>query len=308
MMRYFILTIAFCAFVFVCCSNEKNGKSDIKKNDQTDTEGKLPMKSYMLNHEIRNIDYEIYLNDFLIAHSQENNGIPGPYKLNQYIFSSGIQEVKIRISSNKSQKSITSDMLNEISRNTGIYLLENKDYDNIKEIKKLEFPALEKPLDAYTHTWDFEAEAPTSVTSLNNSQDLSEMNQNKLQVEVLAKYDQLRKFLLSGHADEFLREIANAKSNLFISEGFSEAEQEAYNDKLKKYLSAHSDLLPDLKESAIKLFGHGKAVALEQNLTLSSGENKKNDEQNSNYIIFHKPHGSDSFEVFRYFIAYSSGR
>jgi hypothetical protein len=291
--------------VFVCCSNEKNNKSEAKQKHQTDTEKQLFMKSYMLNHEIRNVDYEIYVNDFLIAKSKENNGIPGPYKLNQYIFSTGKQEVKIRISANKNQKEITSEILNEISRNTGIYLLENKDYGNIKEIKKLEFPRLEKPVDAFAFTWQFEAEAAPAAADLSNSQELSKMDQNRLQKEVFAKYDQLRNLLLSGNTDDFMQEIATAKRNLFISDGLSETKQKTYDDNLKKYLSAHRDLLPDLKGATIKIFGHGKAVALEQNTTLLSTANRKNDVQNYNYIILHKPNGSDSFEVFRYDMMYS---
>jgi len=308
-MRHFLLTVTSCTLLFVCCSNEKK-ESNQPANEQNITKKIPSMKSYLLNHEIRNVDYEIYLNDFLVGQSHENNGIPGPYKLNQYIFSNGKQEVRIKISANKNQKEITSEILNEISRNTGIYLLQNKDYNNIQEVKKLEFPKLEKPVPSYEFKWEFDAEATPGINNLNNSQDISKMDKSKLYDEVFAKYDELRNLLHSGNGDQFMKEISKAKNDLFIADGLSEEGQKKYNENLKNYFSSHKDLLPDFKEFTIKILGHGRAVALEnisqnKGMGVLSAEDKKEGMLNSNYIILHKPKGSDSFEVFRYSSSFS---
>lgn len=56
----------------------------------------------------------------------------------------------------------------------------------------------------------------------------------------------------------------------------------------------------------IKIMGNGRAVALEyktgkmQGLDILSSEDIPNHTMNINYIILHKPIGSDKFEIFRY--------
>lgn len=309
-MRNFLLTITSCALFFVCCSNEQKNNIDTKKTEKTTSKTAL-MKSYLLNHEIRNVDYEIYVNDFLVGQSHDNNGIPGPYKLNQYIFSNGKQEVKIKISANKKyQKEITPEILNEISRNTGIYLLQNKDYGNIQEVKKLEFPKLEKPVPSYEFKWDFSADATPGISNLNNSQDLSKMDKAKLQEEVFSKYEELRNLLHKGNTDQFMKEISKAKNDLFIADGLSEDGQKKYNENIRNYFASHKDLLPDFKEFTIKILGNGRAVAFEtitynKGMGVLSAEDQKNNLFNSNYIVLHKPNGANSFEIFRYSSSFS---
>ncbi len=304
-MKRFIVALTSCSLLFVCWSNEQKNTVDNKRTEQNIIKTEV-MKSYLLNHEIRNVDYEIYVNDFLVGQSHNNNGIPGPYKLNQYIFSTGRQEVKIKISANKNyHKEITSEILADISKNTGIYLLQNKDYGNIQEIKKLDFPKLEKPVQSYEFKWNFEAEATPGITNLNNSQDISKMDSNKLQEEVFAKYEELRNLLHSGNGNQFMKEISKAKNDLFIADGLSEEGQKKYNENLKNYFASHKDLLPDFKEFKIKILGHGRAVAFEnisenKGTGILSAEDRKQNLFNSNYIVLHKPKGSDTFEVFRY--------
>ena len=94
----------------------------------------------------------------MAGQSHENDGIPGPYKLNQYITSSGKQIVKMIISANSREREITPEILGEISKNAGIYLLLNKDFENIKELKKLQFPHIEKSVPSYECIWEFETE------------------------------------------------------------------------------------------------------------------------------------------------------
>lgn len=311
MIKHFLLTVTSCTLFFVCCSNEKKNNMANPNNIEQTTPKTGSMKSYFLNHEIRNVDYEIYINDFLVGQSHDNNGIPGPYKINQYLFSNGKQEVKIKLSANKQyQKEITSDLLTEISRNTGVYLLQNKDYGNIQEIKKLEFPKLEKGVPTYEFKWTFDADATNGITNLNNSEDLAKMDKSELQKEVSEKYEELRNMLHSGNADQFMKEISKAKNDLFIADGLPAAEQQKYNENLKKYFASHKDLLPDFSSFTIKVLGNGRAVALEnidqhKGMGVLTAEDKQQGMLNSNYIILHKPKGSKSFEVFRYSSSFS---
>lgn len=62
------------------------------------------------------------------------------------------------ISANSREKEITPEILREIGKNAGIYLLLNKDFEHIRELKKLQFPHIDKPVPSYEYRWEFEAE------------------------------------------------------------------------------------------------------------------------------------------------------
>ncbi|MGJ1191967.1 MULTISPECIES: hypothetical protein [Sphingobacterium] len=157
-MKKIIIVAVYCVVLFMSCNNrdEDRGNDEVAEVSQNGIVSVV--KSYFLYHEIRNVDYAIYINDVLAGQSHENDGIPGPYKLNQYITSSGKQIVKMIISANSREREITPEILGEISKNAGIYLLLNKDFENIKELKKLQFPHIEKSVPSYECIWEFETE------------------------------------------------------------------------------------------------------------------------------------------------------
>ena len=130
-MKKIIVVAVYCVVLFMSCNNrdEDRGNDEVAEVSQNGIASVV--KSYFLYHEIRNVDYAIYINDVLAGQSHENDGIPGPYKLNQYITSSGKQIVKMIISANSREREITPEILGEISKNAGIYLLLNKDFENI---------------------------------------------------------------------------------------------------------------------------------------------------------------------------------
>lgn len=157
-MKKIIVVAVYCVVLFMSCNNrdEDRGNDEVAEVSQNGIASVV--KSYFLYHEIRNVDYAIYINDVLAGQSHENDGIPGSYKLNQYITSSGKQIVKMIISANSREREITPEILGEISKNAGIYLLLNKDFENIKELKKLQFPHIEKSVPSYECIWEFEAD------------------------------------------------------------------------------------------------------------------------------------------------------
>lgn len=157
-MKKIIVVAVYCVVLFMSCNNRDEDKGNDEVAEVSQNGIASVVKSYFLYHEIRNVDYAIYINDVLAGQSHENDGIPGPYKLNQYITSSGKQIVKMIISANSREREITPEILGEISKNAGIYLLLNKDFENIKELKKLQFPHIEKSVPSYECIWEFEAD------------------------------------------------------------------------------------------------------------------------------------------------------
>lgn len=157
-MKKIIIAVVYCVLLSISCDNRGEDRTRREAAEVYDAGTASIAKSYFLYHEIKNVDYEIYINDELAGQSHENNGVPGPYKLNQYMTSAGKQIVKMRIAANNNQKEITEEILREINKNAGIYLLLNKDFAHIRELKKLEFPQIDKPVLAYEFKWEFEAD------------------------------------------------------------------------------------------------------------------------------------------------------
>jgi hypothetical protein len=157
-MKRIIVIAVSCVVLFMSCNNsvEDRGYNEVAEVSQNGIASVV--KSYFLYHEIKNVDYAIYINDVLAGQSHENNGIPGPYKLNQYMTSSGKQIVKMIIYANSREREITPEILREISKNAGIYLLLNKDFEHIRELRKLQFPHIDKSVPSYEYIWEFEAD------------------------------------------------------------------------------------------------------------------------------------------------------
>lgn len=64
----------------------------------------------------------------------------------------------MKIAANRYETAITAKMLKEMSNNAGVYLLLDKDFANIREIKRLAFQILEKSMPSYEFSWDFETD------------------------------------------------------------------------------------------------------------------------------------------------------
>lgn len=114
-------------------------------------------RSYFLNHKIRNMDYEINMNNFQVANSRDHGHPSGLHNIDEFILPGKAQKVRIRIMpAQHSQKEITPEMIKEINKNPGIHLLENRDYGNIKVITALTLPHINENRPHYEHEWNFE--------------------------------------------------------------------------------------------------------------------------------------------------------
>ncbi|WP_282635961.1 hypothetical protein [Sphingobacterium thalpophilum] len=156
--------LALTAFLYVLLTSCDNTRSDKLAVEQTFQQQAAPMvtKSYFLHHEIRDVDYKIFVNDVLIGQSHENRGIPGPYKLTPYLKPQDIQTVKIVLAANTIQPELTNAVLQEISKNAGVYMLQNDDYANITAVARFLFPSIKKPVTTYETQWEFNTGYKTS--------------------------------------------------------------------------------------------------------------------------------------------------
>ncbi|WP_293916200.1 MULTISPECIES: hypothetical protein [unclassified Sphingobacterium] len=154
-MNKFILCMIGSTLFLMSCRDI--GKNKVSNETKVVEEPTKVTKTYFLNHDIRNIDYEIFVNDSLLAQSHGGDGIPAPYELTAYLKDSGKQQIRVKvIADGEMNKAITPEIIKEINKNLGVYLLEGKDYGNAKEIKHLSFPETNSNLPHYEYTWDFE--------------------------------------------------------------------------------------------------------------------------------------------------------
>ncbi|HEX8576778.1 MAG TPA: hypothetical protein VF677_10845 [Flavobacterium sp.] len=300
MKEQFFITLLFILAVISCNKNSKN-LDQVKDNK---------METYFLNHDIRNIDYEIFLNDILISQSINNNGLPAPINLNSYIFKNGQQKVRIKLSTN-SEENLTQEIINGVNKSLSVHLLTNDNYGNMKEILKLNFPLINSPIKYYEHEWLFEANAIEGIGNLSQSIDLVRIEKDELQKEVVSKYQELRKLLNEGNGKAFMKEIEKAKASFFLAENILKDKQGEYNSNMEEYFDSHKGTIPTIGNFTLRVMGNSRAVSLENNsnhkgLGILSSEDIQNNTLNVNYIILHKPVGADKFEVFRYNCTYTA--
>ena len=298
MKNQFIITLILIMTTLSCNSNNKNSN---RANN---------IKTYFLNYDIRNVNYEIFLNDILVGQSINNNGLPAPINLNSYIFKNGQQHVRIKLIAPFKEK-LTKEIVNEVNKSLSIHLLNDNDDSKIREVVKLNFPAIEMPIQHYEYKWTFEAAVIEGMDDLDQSKDLTKMGKDELQKEVVNKYEELRKLLNNGNGKEFIKEIEKAKTSLYFSENIQKNKQAEYTANLEEYFDSHKGTMPPITNFILKIMGNGRAIALENNsnhkgLGILSSEDIQNKTLNLNYIILHKPIGSDKFEVFRYNCTFTS--
>lgn len=298
MKNQFIVTLILIMTTLSCNSNNKI-------SNQANN-----MKTYFLNHDIRNVNYEIYLNDILVGQSINNNGLPAPINLNSYILKNGQQQVRIKLIA-PFKENLTQEIINGVNKSSSIHLLTDNDYSKIKEVVKLNFPAIKTPIPYYEYKWAFEAVAIEGIDNLDHSEDLTKINKDELQKGVVNKYEELRALLNNGDGKGFIKEIEKAKKSLFLSENMKENKQEEYTANLEEYFDSHKSTMLPIADFTPRIMGNGRAVALENNsnhkgLGILSSEDIKDKTLNQNHFILHKPIGSDKFEIFRYNCSFTS--
>lgn len=303
-----MIIVLFMTFIYICCHNEKKNEKKIIENMNQS------QKEYYLNQKFGNFNYEIYINDILISSSISGNGTPGPYEINPYIFSSGNQKLRIKISAptELGKEYLAPKDITDFQGKTFISLLENENFDNVKIIKEINFPPINSKVPFIEQEWIFEAEAIDGIDNLNKSQDLTKIDKEKLQQEVVVKYEQLKNLLNQGDGKTIVNEIEKPMLNILNSEYVPEQERLEYKTNLEKYFDSHKGTLPSIGNFTLRIMGNGRAVALEyvsgkyKGLGILSSEDTANNTLNKNYFILHKPIGSNNFEIFTYNCSYTN--
>lgn len=253
---------------------------------------------------------EVLVNDVLIDKSIYGT-LNGTEFINSFILENGEQNIKTQLLANTSN--ITSESLKKSSTDFGIYNanFENGEIQNIKTIEKLNFPEITTPVPTIVGQWEFNAELPFKLEGWKNSEDLSKWDKDKLEKEVVKKYNNLRDLLNSGNSSEFIKQLSFANKEFFIANYYDENKKKEFLSNLTNDFTRQKGLVPPIENYKLRLMGNGKIVALE---TLSDKDSQgilttkddKNKKIYVTYIMLHKPQNSENFEIVRY-LAYSTG-
>lgn len=252
---------------------------------------------------------EVLVNDVL-ADKSIYGVLNGTEFINYFILDNGEQTIKAELKANMGN--ITSESLKKSSNDFGIYnaTFENGEIQNIETIQKLSFPEINTPIPTTIGHWKFNAVLPFKLEGWKNSEDLSKWDKDKLEKEVVNKFNQLRDMLNSGNSSEFLKELSFANKEFFIANYYDENKKKEFLSNLASDFVRQKGLVPPIENYKMRLMGNGKVVALE---TLSNNDpqgilttkDPNNKKIYVTYVMLHKPHNSDKLEIVRY-LAYST--
>ncbi|WP_347220128.1 hypothetical protein [Chryseobacterium sp.] len=254
-------------------------------------------------------DGEVLVNDVL-ADKSIYRVLNGTEFINYFILENGEQTIKAELTANMG--SISSESLKKTSSDFGIYNanIENGEVQNIQPIQKLNFPEFKTSVPSIVGEWKFNANLPFKLEGWKNSEDLSKWEKDKLEKEVVKKFNELRDILNAGNSSEFLKQLAFANKEFFIANYYSEERKKEFLSNLSDDFTKQKNLVSPIENYRLRLMGNGKVVALETVSNDSQGilttKDSKNKTTYVTYIMLHKPHNSESLEVVRY-IAYSTG-
>ncbi|MCG8849527.1 hypothetical protein G1K97_12405 [Tenacibaculum finnmarkense] len=258
---------------------------------------------------------EVYINGIPFKKYSEQNNSAVSFPINQYILKSGTQKVDVVFKSLKGKPfRMGFGGIIKIKK-----VAKSEDYKNNKIIKEYKTPIVDnngvKQFIAtgqleYRDSFTFEATVPYEFTGWNESQDLSEMDVDVLEKEVVNFHENV--------IDIAKRKDREALFQLFYQSEFQKAESEYYDDELfKRFTGGYNFILEDptvkflpLKNYKLQLYTNSKIVTLESTEKYGSYalrfDYQETDDTGEVYnetsyikILLHKPKGSDKLVPIR---------
>lgn len=258
---------------------------------------------------------EVYINGIPFKKYSEQNNSAVSFPINQYILKSGIQKVDVVFKSLKGKPfRMGFGGIIKIKK-----VAKSEDYKNNKIIKEYKTPIVDnngvKQFIAtgqleYRDSFTFEATVPYEFTGWSESQDLSEMDIDVLEKEVVNFHKNV--------IDIAKRKDREALFQLFYQSEFERAESEYYDDELfKRFTGGYNFILEDptvkflpLDSYKLQLYANGNVVALENAKYFGDYavrfDYQETDDTGEVYnetsyikILLHKPKGSDKLVPIR---------
>jgi hypothetical protein len=261
---------------------------------------------YWADIQSNNCTYEILLNDLPLNHyfdSVESSMVSIP--MNTRILKSGKQKITIKMfpSLDKSQipkKSIEDDASITIKTSFGEFGKQKaKDYTIIL---KYTTPKIKENLPYYETIVYFEATVPYELKGWNEGVDLSKENQDKLQKEVEAKYNEFIKAYEKKDFNKLFAEYYKREKEIAQSLFFSKkSDSDELVNGLEKDINKNIPF--SLEKYNLRIYGEGKVVGLIRNDSNYKGMSalfcENDDEYYSYSLLLCRPKQGGPLEVIR---------
>jgi len=330
-----ILILSILSISLMACGQKKQIKKDMKTRPIVQLYAHAKKLNYK-SEPIYVIDdphqsgcfYEIYVNDILVSKLYKNvTRIGNIVDLNDVILKSGTQKVTVKL---YPPTGANGKLLKNLYYGTH-FDLQIKKYDNknldlddvlVKDYfaptttgkKDGPFKFADTPY--FEDTFTFEAEVPYTLKGWSESQDLTQMDKEVLEQEVLAFYAEYDKVIQSQNEKKWVAMVRNKEQEYFKSVAYNDKNDTNIKRRIKEYNNVfdNESIGVELLDTYKMIFGgDGKVVALKSINPENSGESaysfglkadvygdgKRYDIQQFYYLHLHKPKGSTKLEIIR---------
>lgn len=241
---------------------------------------------------------ELWVNDILIFnHTEENGSIWVDWPVNRYILNSGMQHYELRLFPYKNQLVLAQNVEAEI----GIHAIDAIDDSRVEVLDRtiLEINP-ENNLPFFSHKGLFEAHVPYKMQGWQNSEDLSEEEEENLLSELIQWNSKLLKIYTTSDSTAYANVYKDRESDFDTAHYISTDEQSSYNfhSKFKELLS-----IP-VEAYKLEIYGNGKLASLKlpSELPGFTFQPKKKEEDNmaiSLLVLFHRKQKGMPLEIIR---------
>ncbi|QYS86892.1 hypothetical protein JJC03_02485 [Flavobacterium oreochromis] len=261
--------------------------------------------------------YELYLDDILIDFFYRDN-MNTTVELNPYLLENGTHKLKIRyLPPTDSPDGFLNpkDIIFNKDAKWDLYFVKlNKDpnvplgYTNEIDYGSSELKIIAPPtkLPFWEQEWDLDIkDLPYKLKGWSESEDLSKMDKDLLEKEVVTFFDNQRNLLNEGKIEEYLNLGKNKNYELDICTYTTEEQSKIdYQDNLELMSKLCFNNMQPINNYEVRLFANGKLITL----LIPTGKFKNwsalmsiTPKGRNNYyrILLHKPRGLNHFEIIR---------
>ncbi len=314
-----LFTLISMIILFTACGQNNRKKTKMKKSfdkiasaykevKHYDKEPKYYIESYQSG-----CYYEIYVNDFIVFKHYKNVGLANhAVCINSKILKSGPQKVTIKLYplGKVDNKNFTTIDPSDSFRLKIFMRDQKKSYRSFKyEFLKEYHANIETSVPYFEETIVFNAEVPYKIEGWSNSQNLKEMDQELLEREVLAYYNDFAKVISEKNIEKWQNLILKREKEVAKSNFFKQEDSERISESLKSSLdSEYLEVLPIDNYNMI-IYGDNHMVKLEskkfrkKSALITIEEKKYNGKPRKAYVFhgltLHKPKGSNTLEIIR---------
>ncbi|TPN87426.1 hypothetical protein [Aquimarina algicola] len=317
-----IIAILCCTFTLISCAQDHKKNNQAMKNRPINRIHKLYnqkvkypiMPQYFIEGYQSGCYYEILINDVLAFKHYENVGLMNhATPINDLILKSGPQKVTIKLFplgkiDGKEYTTIDADD----SFRLKIFKRDKKqpyvagDYEVIKE----HYAELKDGLPYYEETFTFDAEVPYQLKGWSESRVLTEMDQKKLEKEVLDFYKEYGEVLRNRDEEKWVNLVMKREKERIHAVDYFDKED--INIRTSEYINTFDNEVLEvqpLDPYKMTFYGDGRLITLRslENLGDSAFFTIEQDEDENGkykvyqfyYLFLHKPKDSDQLEIIR---------